>query len=324
MPVYNAEKYLEESLTGILNQNFKNFEFLIMDDGSNDKSVEILKKHAQKDRRIQLFHQDNKGIAESLNALIDKANADIVARMDADDIADPERFKIQYAYLQKHPKTVLLGSFGELSRDNKILGTNTAFQEDFMNRWFLSLFPPFLHSSVMYRKNAFVKAGRYRKEYEPAEDYDLWVRIKRFGKVENMPQILTKMRITPGSISGRNWRKQIKTRDGIGLLNLNDIYKHNEIPQIQKIQKALKRYDLDAHKKYVMGKICCKTACFLIQKNEYQKALPFLKYALQLDKKRLLDALPNMILGKFGMAYLISVDYSPHIKKLATKIHWFK
>lgn len=337
MPVYNAEKYLEESMTSILNQSFKNFEFLIMDDGSKDKSAAILKKYAQKDKRIRLFHQKNRGIAKSLNTLIDKANTDIIARMDADDIAHLERFTIQYTYLQKHPKTALLGSFGELFRENKILGANTAFAEDFMNRWFLSLFPPFLHSSVIFRKNAFIKAGKYRKKYEPAEDYDLWIRIKRFGKIENIPQILTKMRITPESISGTNWRKQIIVRDQLGLMNLEDIYKHDEIPKVQKIQKTLSKVFLsnsaasgrnksgfNARKKYVIGKICCRTACFLIQKNEYQIALQFLKFALQLDKKRLLDALPNMILGKFGLAYLISVDYSPHIKKLTAKIHWFR
>lgn len=323
MPVYNAEKYLKESVSSILNQTFRYFEFLIMDDGSNDHSPEILKNFAAQDKRISLFHQTNQGIAKSLNILIDKANTDIIARMDADDIAHRERFKIQYEYLLKHPKTVLLGSFGEFFEGEKILGNNIAFEEDFMNRWFLSLFPPFLHGTAMIRKKILLKVGKYRPEKEPVEDYDLWVRIKRFGNIENIPKILTELRVTSESVSAKNFRKQLQKRDEIGLINLEDIYRNNEIPLIEKIIKTLKKYKLDYHKKYAIGKLCCLTGCFLIQKREYKRAVQFLKFCLHLDKKRMLDAFINLFIGRLGKAYLISADYSPYTKKMTFKIRWF-
>jgi glycosyltransferase involved in cell wall biosynthesis len=93
MPVYNGEKYLQTSIESILSQTFTNFEFLILNDGSTDRTAEILKYYADLDSRIKIFHQPNKGLVESLNRLIDLANTDIIARMDVDDIAYPKRFE---------------------------------------------------------------------------------------------------------------------------------------------------------------------------------------------------------------------------------------
>lgn len=324
MPVFNGEKYLHESVESILNQTFSDFEFLIMDDGSTDKTSFILKKYAQKDQRIKIFHQKNAGIVKSLNKLIDLSKTELIARMDADDISLTDRLKMQYDYLSKNPGTVLVGTFAELFHDNKILGNNTAFAEDFLNRWFLSLHPPFIHSSVLMRKKALIDIGKYREEGHPAEDYDLWIRIKRLGKIENINKVLTRYRINQKGISALKYKRQLTVRDQLNLINLEDIYQHAEIPDVGKIQSALKKYKLNTHKKYVIGKICCLTGCFLIEKGEYNRALPFLKLSLTMDKKRILDALPDMILGKFGKAFLISVDYSPFARKIGVKIRHFK
>ena len=100
MPVHNGEKYLAEAIKTILDQSFADFEFLIMDDGSTDSTPQILKE----------FALANAGIVKSLNRLVDESRTDLLARQDADDISYPDRFKLQYEYMQKHPETVLLGT----------------------------------------------------------------------------------------------------------------------------------------------------------------------------------------------------------------------
>ena len=210
MPVYNGEKYLAASIESILNQSFRDYEFLIMDDGSTDSSLQILKFYAEKDPRIHLFHQKNHGIVKSLNTLIDHTQTNLIARMDADDIARPERLEKQMKYLQSHPETVLLGTRCKIFRDiNKKVNLNDSFTEDFLNRWFLTINPPFTHSSVLMRKEALLKCHKYRSDFFPAEDYDLWTRIKRYGKVENLPDVLLDYRVIAGSISGKNFSNQI-------------------------------------------------------------------------------------------------------------------
>ena len=108
MPVYNAEKYLKPALESILNQTYKDFEFLIIDDGSTDKSLEIIKSY--NDSRIRLIgHEQNQKLIATLNEGIKLAQGEYIARMDADDISAPERLQKQMEFLEKHPATVVLG-----------------------------------------------------------------------------------------------------------------------------------------------------------------------------------------------------------------------
>jgi glycosyltransferase involved in cell wall biosynthesis len=109
MPVYNAERYVSEAIESVLSQTFKDFEFLILDDGSTDGSLAILKGHAERDPRIRLTSRPNKGLAPTLNELMDQARGEFVARMDADDVSLPERLERQADYLRKHPDCVIVG-----------------------------------------------------------------------------------------------------------------------------------------------------------------------------------------------------------------------
>ncbi len=324
MPVYNAEKYLAESIESILNQTCTDFEFLIMDDGSTDSSSQILKNYAKWDSRIKLFHQQNKGIVDSLNTLIDKAKAPFIARMDADDISLPKRLEEQYKFMKKNKDTVLLGCMCKIFKegDPKNFGHNTAFEEDFMNRWFLSIIPAFMHSAVLIKKEALINCGKYKKDEYPAEDYGLWIRLKRFGKITTLMETLMSYRITSSGISAKNFKKQIKVRDRLNLVNLEDIYKNHEIPDVNKIKKTLAKYKLTHYQKQVFGKLTCLTGCFLISKKDYKKAKSFLIYSLELDKRRV-DSFANLFLGLFRKAFLISIDHYPLSKKNLFKLHWF-
>lgn len=334
MPVYNGEKHLREAIESILTQTFTGFELLVMDDGSTDQTPEILEEFAQKDHRVKIFRQENKGLVESLNSLAAHAKYDLIARMDADDISYPQRLEIQYEYMQKHPQTALLGTYAKIiengnsnpaSRNSTRARTrrNTALREDELNRWYLSIIPPFIHSAVMFTKNAFQKAGGYRQDEHPAEDYGLWVRMKRYGKLSTAPVLLHDYFLDTGGISARNFKKQIAKRDELNFKNLEDLYEQNEIPSARHALGLLKPYNLDHHQRQVLAKLACLTGCFYIQKNEYKKAAEYFRLCLSMDWRRF-DAALNLILGKFKKAFLISIDKYPLRFKFLFKIHRFR
>src|SRR3989344_7971206 len=131
MPVYNAGDFLVEAVKSILNQTYKNFEFIIVDDASTDSSYSILKQYARKDKRIKLFNNTkNKGISISVKLAISKAKGEFIARMDADDISFPQRLEKQVEYLQKHLQTVAIGTQCLLiDKNGEIIGEKKFPQE---------------------------------------------------------------------------------------------------------------------------------------------------------------------------------------------------
>ncbi len=324
MAVRNEEDWLDATLQSIASQTYKNFELLVMDDGSTDRTPEILEKFAENDPRIKIFRQENKGNAESRNTLVRHAASSLIANMDGDDLAYPQRLEAQYEYMQKHPETVLLSTYARIVEigGSEPPRMSTAFEEDELNRWYLSVIPPFIHSSVMYRKEAFFKAGGYRPDEYPAEDYGLWIRMKSLGKINTAPRLLTEYRFHRKGVSANNYRLQIERRDGLNLKNLEDLYAENEIPPVERALKLLERYDLNPRQRKILAKLACITGCFYVKKNAYNKAKPYFGLALKMDWRRV-DALLNFLIGIFGKSFLISLDNYPLKRKIMLKIHWF-
>lgn len=324
MPVFNGEKYLHSAIKSILDQTFPDFEFLIMDDGSTDRTSQILESYAKKDARIKFFHQTNSGIVKSLNTLIAHARANIIARMDADDFAHPKRFEMQHNYLHNHPKTVLLGTYAKIieKRNSGEWRPNTAFEEDILNRWYLSIFPPFIHSGVMFTKKAFIQAGCYRQDEYPAEDYGLWINMKNYGEINTVPEILTDYFLNTEGISAKNYRKQIKKRDKLNLKNLEDLYQNNEIPAVKTALELLEKYNLDKHQRRVLAKLACLTGCFLASQHHQVDAGEYFKLCLKMDPRRF-DAALNLLFKKSRKTFMISIDKYPHRFKFLLKIHTF-
>jgi len=324
MPVYNGEKYLHTVMKSMINQTFTDFELLIMDDGSTDRTSEILKSYTKRDRRIKVFQQKNSGIVKSLNALAALAKADFIARMDVDDIAYPKRFEIQYEYLKTHPETVLLGTTCIVFRNGiKKTGINDAFAEDFLNRWFLVFNCAFTHSSVMFGKKAFISSGGYWQSEYPAEDYGLWIRMKKYGRIENLKILLGEYQLNVDSISGKNFRKQIKVRNRLNGINFEDVYANDEIPSLDLVEKTLQTYRMDRHRKQVFAKLSCLTGCYLVQKGEIKRAIPYFKWSLKMSKKRL-DALLNLLFAHFRKAVYVSIDVYVRFRTLNPQIRWFR
>ncbi len=204
MPVYNAEKYLNPSIKSILNQTFKDFELIIIDDGSTDNSNKIIKSFQQSDTRIKLISRDNKGLTPSLNEGLNHVQGKYVARMDADDIALPKRFATQLAFLETHIDHVALGS-RVLLIDPEGLPI-CPFIEEFdhetiENKHLRGCLGSFIvHPSVMMCHEALQKVGGYDETMEPAEDLDLFLRLAEIGYLANYPDILLKYRMHSKSI----------------------------------------------------------------------------------------------------------------------------
>ena len=141
MSVYNGEKYLKEAINSILNQTFKDYEFIIVNDASTDKSIKILEEYAKKDNRIGLIHNEkNIGLTRSLNKAIKSANGAYIARQDADDISLPPRLEEEVNFLDKHPTVGLVGSYawmidekGKILSDFKICTDNEDIKKKIVN-----------------------------------------------------------------------------------------------------------------------------------------------------------------------------------------------
>ncbi len=206
LPVYNGEKYLAEAIDSILAQTVTDFELVMIDDGSTDCSLQILRKYEQRDSRIRVVARENRGLATTLNDSIDIARGEWVARMDQDDIALPHRFERQLAWLKKTGADISgswVRRFG--SPDKRVVRLRQTDEAIKMEMLFCS---PFAHPAVMVR-TALVKRLRYDKTWEKAEDYDLWERAVEAGwKMTNVPEVLLLYRVHAAQISTRTANRQ--------------------------------------------------------------------------------------------------------------------
>ncbi|MDX6529188.1 MAG: hypothetical protein QOH41_1478 [Blastocatellia bacterium] len=187
MPVYNGLPFLSASIESILRQSFTDFEFIILDDGSTDGSAEVLRDWARKDPRIHLLATKRKsGLSGSSNLLAARAQAPLVARMDADDIAHPDRLRRQWKLIQGDAAIVLVGTLSDGIDSN-------GKQVRPRDRWRLlrrSPFPPFPHGSVMFRRSVFEDVGGYSEHCIGWEEQELFIRMSRKGRIVVVPDVL--------------------------------------------------------------------------------------------------------------------------------------
>lgn len=201
MPVYNAARFLKEAIESILNQTWGNFEFLIVDDGSSDDSVSIIRSYS--DPRIRLVLNDtNLGLSPTLNKGLGLAQGAFIARMDADDVSAPIRLERQRHAFLKDPELVgvstavtILNVHGEpLSMLPVLVG-------DEQIRRALSVTNPLAHASMMFRRDAVLALGGYNPDTNPVEDFDLWTRLSALGRLANLDDSLLSYRLNPEGMS---------------------------------------------------------------------------------------------------------------------------
>lgn len=211
MPVHNAEPYVAQAIESIRSQSFEDFELILLDDGSTDGSLAELRRHARQDSRITLISRPNTGIVGALNEMLAHARSALLARMDADDIALPDRFRVQVDFLEASPKTVCIGGGIELidSRDRHLLTPPPVRGNDQVQAEALCGRTPISHPAAMMRADAVRAVGGYHPESYPAEDLDLFLRLGEIGHLDNVPDLVLRYRVHSGSISVRLSDRQI-------------------------------------------------------------------------------------------------------------------
>ena len=238
MPVYNGEKYLKEAIESTLNQTFKDFEFLIIDDGSTDKSAETIKSF--NDNRIRLErNKTNLGLIKTLNKGLGLAKGKYIARMDCDDVSLPKRLSVQVNFMEKYPEIGVCGSWV------KVIGLKNEFinkypQDNEEMRAFLLFNTPLAHPAVIIRKEVLSKYQlEYDENYKHAEDYELWSRVVEHTKITNIPKVLLHYRIHSESVSKKNLSTQA---DNSNVLRLK---------LLEELGVSPTREELDIHRRFI-------------------------------------------------------------------------
>ncbi|MDR7555999.1 MAG: glycosyltransferase [Armatimonadota bacterium] len=199
VPMHNAAATIEGAVASLLQQTWRPMEIIIVDDGSSDDSVAIVERI--KNPCVRVFRQPHGGVAKALNLGCSHAHGIYVARLDADDVAHPERLTVQVHYLERHADVGLVGSYARLETSD---GRTYQFQpptQDHSLRRYLLWDNPFVHSSVMFRYAAYREAGGYPEG--PNEDYRLWIRMACRWKLAVIPRVLVTYRVLPHSYSRR-------------------------------------------------------------------------------------------------------------------------
>jgi glycosyltransferase involved in cell wall biosynthesis len=231
MSVYNGERYLCEAIDSILCQTFIDFEYIIVNDGSTDKSLEII--HSYRDERIILIDQQNAGLANALNNGIKISNGKYIARMDADDISLSNRLEKQCYFLESNPSYIIVGSNARIiDADGNYVYTSKIKTASNDIKKMLPDRCPFYHSSVMYRKEVIEKCGYY---YEPlkqyGEDLFLWNKMQTYGDMANIEDALIHYRLVPSAATSKSG-PELKAIAGIYSKVIKNGYIENEDLQL--------------------------------------------------------------------------------------------
>ncbi|MFO0971601.1 MAG: glycosyltransferase [Candidatus Saccharimonadales bacterium] len=214
MSVYNDMHYVGRAIESILNQTFRDFEFIIINDGSTDTSREIIESY--KDPRITIINQKNHGLVYSLNKGIREAKGAFIARQDSDDASEPIRLQTQVDFLSRHPDTVLIGSSMKvMGEESTVLHTHHVLLGNRELKQELLIRSPFAHGSVMFSKQAATTVGLYDPLAWPAEDYNLWLKLSVQGAFANVNEPLYIYRENSAGISLQNQSKQIQQSSSI-------------------------------------------------------------------------------------------------------------
>lgn len=311
MPVYNGEKYLKDAIDSILNQTFNDFEFLIINDGSTDKSVEIIESY--NDSRIKLINNKvNIGVSASRNECMDIALGEYIAFMDCDDISLPKRLQIQVRFMNKNPEVGICGSWIKVFGDKKLIHKYPTTSEEI--KCSMLFYPPFAQPTVMIRKNLFKKYNLYYdKNNNFAEDYKLWTIACKYFPIANINEVLLYYRCH--TIQASNclddvkynahkeiWINQLKELDIENLLTDKDLsihngiatrnYKYNEeyLKQCEKWLLHLKKqnYEKNIFNKKVFANILAEKwqiICRDVAKNNLYSFNIYIKSKLNLNLK---------------------------------------
>lgn len=266
MPVYNGEKFLRESIDSILNQTFSNFEFVIVNDGSTDNTVDIINSY--RDARIKLINQKNGGVSNALNTGLKHATGKYIARMDADDISHPERIEKQYKFIQNNPEYVIVGSDANYITEEKefiFKYTSPAYNHQEIVQ-LIPTYCTFIHTSVLVKRDTILEVGGYSEDAVAFEDHFLWTKMIDKGLTCNLKEVLVDVRLNSGSVTidfNDYDKKYLETKEKVlktGEITEEDAFiLKNSYDMVDEELKAISYYRLLA-KKYLWSNYNLKKA----------------------------------------------------------------
>jgi len=210
MPVHNGERFLRSAVSSVLAQTYDNWELIVVDDGSDDSTPDILMSYSEPRMKV-LRHEQNRKVAACGNRAISVATGRYIARLDADDVCLPTRLDEQVSYMEANPDVALVSSAAhEINEKGVRIGFRSGGLSNCALRLTLASLNPIIHSSVMFRTDAARELNGYSEEarYWSCDDYELWSRIVLCGKVVLLPQPLVEYRVHSSSISANNGRDQ--------------------------------------------------------------------------------------------------------------------
>jgi len=237
MSVYNEAKYLNYAISSILNQNFRDFEFLIIDDGSTDDSRRIILSY--NDSRIRLIENHaNLGLTKSLNLGLRQARGKYIARMDADDISLPDRLEIQLESILRTKAGLVAGWSQIINTDGQVLKTEKHQYSPEEIYYWLHFRNCLFHSTVFFKTESVLGVGGYDERFKYAQDYNLWVKLLRKIKFYYIQRILIKYRKRDCSITAFHAKDQLKTVEKTIQANLlkitGQIYQYSDVLFLQR------------------------------------------------------------------------------------------
>lgn len=212
MTVYNEEDWIRRSVISVLNQTYEDFEFVIVNDGSTDRTREILDSEFS-DRRIKIFNRENRGRVKALNQAVKLTAGEYIAILDADDYCLPERLKKQVEFLDRNPSVGIVGTayyrYDEIRKEKCIRRYPT---EDEQIRKEMAKYIPMAHSSVMMRKSCLEKTGHYNEQFDTLQDMELFIRIAKKYKLSNLREPLMVRDIRSDSFFHRSFEQSERNR----------------------------------------------------------------------------------------------------------------
>lgn len=210
MAAFNVEGYISAAIESCLSQTFEDFELLIHDDGSSDRTLDIAKSYEARDRRIQVTSSSNLGPSAARNIICNRARGEYLAILDADDECLPNRLELQKSFLDRNLDYVLVGGqIHFMEEDGSVVGPvflPTDHEEIDANHMMAQC--KVYHSTVMMRTSAFLEVGGYNVQLPNAEDYDLWLRMAELGKLINLESVVARYRLRESSLSGQDYKGQ--------------------------------------------------------------------------------------------------------------------
>jgi glycosyltransferase involved in cell wall biosynthesis len=295
MPAFNAGKYIREAIISVLCQTFTDFELIIINDGSTDNTSDIIASFT--DKRVYEIKNLHQGVAASLNTGLAHARGKYIARFDADDICHPQRLETQFDFLEQNPDYILVGSDAEyMMEDGEHLFRffcTAHTDEKIRQQVYISC--PFIHSAVMYSKEAVIKAGGYPVHAHNFEDYLLWTQLLSQGKLCNLPEPLLKVRFNASSVTiDEKWRGS-----RFRILKRN-IIKKGSISKEEgdELLAIIREQDNHAVKEGAYHALCGKK--FLVNNYQPSRARKHIRFAIQHNPLR------------FDNYTLLAASYLPH------------